>query len=139
MSNLSEFRKDFDILNSGDHGCDLPSRQTVRKRSQGSPQSGGKQFRAENDMSGQFRRERAHDRFDFRQFRQNDYGYISLPVSCMLADGNRLWYGTEGDGLFCYDMQKKTMQNYTIEKGLADNGVVSFEQDKEGRYNNISP
>ena len=48
----------------------------------------------------------------FRQCRQHDYGYISLPVSYMLADGAKLWYGTEGDGVFCYEEGKGITAHY---------------------------
>ena len=42
-----------------------------------------------------------------------------------------LWIGTN-DGLYSYDLQKKELQHYTTEKGLADNGIASIEQDGQG-------
>ena len=43
----------------------------------------------------------------------------------------QLWIGTN-DGLYSYDLKKKQLQHYTTEKGLADNGIASIEQDKHG-------
>ena len=43
----------------------------------------------------------------------------------------QLWIGTN-DGLYSYDLKRKKLQHYTTEKGLADNGIASIEQDKHG-------
>ena len=43
-----------------------------------------------------------------------------------------LWIGTN-DGLWSYDLKQKQLQRYTMDKGLADNGIASIEQDLEGR------
>jgi ligand-binding sensor domain-containing protein len=45
---------------------------------------------------------------------------------------NCLWIGTN-DGLYCFDLLNKKLQQYTTERGLSDNGIASIEQDKKGR------
>ena len=42
-----------------------------------------------------------------------------------------LWIGTN-DGLLLYDLKSKKLERFTTEKGLADNGIASIEQDKQG-------
>ena len=44
----------------------------------------------------------------------------------------KLWIGSN-NGLLCYDLKGKQLQLYTTDKGLADNGVASIEQDKQGK------
>ena len=42
-----------------------------------------------------------------------------------------LWIGTN-DGLYRYHLKTKDLQHYTTEKGLADNGIATIEQDGQG-------
>ena len=52
---------------------------------------------------------------NFLTVRQNEYGYINLPVSCILADGEKVWYGTEGNGLFCWEKGKGITAHYSTD------------------------
>lgn len=44
---------------------------------------------------------------------------------------NKLWIGTN-NGLYCYDLAAKKMEELSTEKGLSDNGIASIQQDREG-------
>ncbi len=44
----------------------------------------------------------------------------------------QIWIGTN-DGLYRYNPKDKSFQLLTMDKGLADNGISSIEQDKQGR------
>ncbi len=70
----------------------------------------------------------------FRKTKQVDYGFLSLPISCMLADGENLWYGTEGDGLFCYNSGSGIVAHYSSKNwsgaGKAGNATLSSDNIK---------
>ncbi|HYF02390.1 MAG TPA: two-component regulator propeller domain-containing protein [Patescibacteria group bacterium] len=52
-------------------------------------------------------------------------------VHCGLQDkSGRLWFGTTGDGVYCYD--GKSFKNFTQKDGLSDNNVWSIVEDKSG-------
>ncbi|MBR1565007.1 MAG: helix-turn-helix domain-containing protein [Paludibacteraceae bacterium] len=44
--------------------------------------------------------------------RQSNYNYLSQPISTILPIENKIWYGTEGDGLFCYEHGKGITAHY---------------------------
>ncbi len=58
---------------------------------------------------------------------------LNYGTPCRIARefAGQLWIGTN-DGLFQYDLHSRQLQQYTMEKGLADNGIASIEQDKKG-------
>ena len=45
--------------------------------------------------------------------------------------GGKLRIGTN-DGLFCYDLKTRQMERHDIETGIANNGIASILEDKEG-------
>ena len=63
-------------------------------------------------------------------FGQNCLNY-GTPTRVAKEFDGLLWIGTN-DGLYSYDLKKKELQHYTTEKGLADNGIASIEQDDKG-------
>lgn len=66
-----------------------------------------------------------------KAFGTNSPNY-GVPVRIAKEFGGRLWYGTN-EGLFCYDLMKKTTKHYTMAEGLCDNGVSALEQDRQGK------
>ncbi len=64
-------------------------------------------------------------------FGKNCLNY-GTPVRIAREYSNCLWIGTN-DGLYCFDLLNKKLQQYTTERGLSDNGIASIEQDKKGR------
>ena len=61
---------------------------------------------------------------------QNTPNY-GIPVRIAREYGGKLRIGTN-DGLFCYDLKNHTLDRHGIESGLADNGISSIEEDKQG-------
>ena len=61
---------------------------------------------------------------------QNTPNY-GVPVRIAREFGGKLRIGTN-DGLFCYDLKSHKMERHGIESGLADNGISSIEEDKQG-------
>lgn len=59
---------------------------------------------------------------------------ISYPVRCLLDDGydGKVWIGTTGDGLICYDRKNSRAKRYTTDEGLSANTVYSVVRDKSG-------
>lgn len=53
------------------------------------------------------------------------------PVRIAKEYDGRVWMGTN-DGLYSYDLKQADLQHYTMEKGLADNGIASIERDRQG-------
>ena len=45
--------------------------------------------------------------------------------------GGKVWIGTN-EGLFSYNLSNKEYRHLDMEKGLADNGIASIQQDQEG-------
>ncbi|MEO7310874.1 MAG: two-component regulator propeller domain-containing protein [Chitinophagaceae bacterium] len=45
---------------------------------------------------------------------------------------NRLWIGTEGNGIFCYDETRQTLQHYTVASGLTANQCYALCMDDDG-------
>ncbi|MBR5060541.1 MAG: helix-turn-helix domain-containing protein [Prevotella sp.] len=64
-------------------------------------------------------------------FGKNCLNY-GTPVRIAREYSGQLWIGSN-DGLYAYDLQNKELKLYTTEKGLADNGIASIEQDKQGK------
>ena len=54
------------------------------------------------------------------------------PTRIVKEINGTVWVGTN-DGLYKYDKKSKNLDLYSMEKGLADNGVASIECDKAGR------
>ncbi len=44
---------------------------------------------------------------------------------------NKLWIGTYGGGLFCYNKQKNEFKNYNTENGLSSNNIYTIFQDQK--------
>ena len=61
---------------------------------------------------------------------QNCINY-GTPTRVAREFGGILYVGTN-DGLLCYDLKTHKKHNYSIESGLADNGISSIEQDNQG-------
>ena len=55
----------------------------------------------------------------------------STPVRIAREFGGKIRIGTN-DGLFSYDLKQHKMNHHGMESGLADNGISSIEQDKQG-------
>ncbi|MBK6997090.1 MAG: hypothetical protein IPH31_20045 [Lewinellaceae bacterium] len=54
-------------------------------------------------------------------------------VSCGLQDKTGLlWFGTSGEGLYCYDPAKGGFVNYLEKDGLCNNNILSMLEDKTG-------
>lgn len=64
-------------------------------------------------------------------FGKNCLNY-GTPVRIAREYSGSLWIGTN-DGLYRFDLSNRKLQQYTTERGLADNGIASIEQDKKGR------
>ena len=63
-------------------------------------------------------------------FGQNCLNY-GTAVRIAREFGDQLYIGTN-DGLLCYNKKTKKIKRMAIETGLADNGIASIEQDKNG-------
>ena len=61
---------------------------------------------------------------------QNCINY-GTPTRVAREFGGLLYVGTN-DGLLCYDLKTHKKRLYSIESGLADNGISSIEQDNQG-------
>ncbi|HWB59648.1 MAG TPA: hypothetical protein VG733_09150, partial [Chthoniobacteraceae bacterium] len=62
--------------------------------------------------------------------RESQGGY----VTCVVADlQNNIWAGTEGKGLWRYDVNKKTWSHVTVDDGLGDDNIYALAVDKLGR------
>ena len=64
-------------------------------------------------------------------FGKNCLNYGS-PTRIAKEYSGRVWIGTNDD-LLCFDLLKKELKTYALEKGIADNGIGTIEQDKEGK------
>ena len=65
------------------------------------------------------------------QFKGVDYNYF---VNAMSFDGNgKLWIGTDGGGIYSYDLRRGTVSNMSTANGLPSNVVSSLVYD--GRHN----
>ncbi|WP_215224920.1 hybrid sensor histidine kinase/response regulator transcription factor [Echinicola shivajiensis] len=47
-------------------------------------------------------------------------------------ENGKLWVGTQGEGLFCYDFETKKSQHFGIESGLPNNIIYGIVPDDEG-------
>lgn len=52
---------------------------------------------------------------------------------CLYLNENKLWIGTDGGGVFVYDLQEKTSQRITAKDGLPSNCISSINKDVFGR------
>ncbi len=60
-------------------------------------------------------------------------GLLSNRISCLLLDGaNRLWYGTEGNGVGVIINNKVTAYRFGIKSGLPSNAIRSLAADNNG-------
>jgi len=66
-----------------------------------------------------------------KTFGQNCLLY-GTPIRIVKEYGGRLWIGSN-NGLISYDLLSHHMQQYGTDKGLADNGIASIEEDLNGR------
>ena len=55
----------------------------------------------------------------------------STPIRIAREYNGKLWMGSTS-GLYSYDLKTREMKHYTINEGLADNGIASIEQDADG-------
>ncbi len=73
---------------------------------------------------------------DSKSFESVKLGADHFSINDMFIDGPRLWIGTEGNGLFCFDASKNSVQHYTSvpgqEKSLPDNDVRCVDKDAKG-------
>lgn len=46
---------------------------------------------------------------------------------------SQLWFGTEGQGAFCYDLSTRQWKQYTQANGLSSNSVCGIQYDTQGR------
>ncbi len=54
-------------------------------------------------------------------------------ILCIAEDPqHRLWLGTESKGIYCYNAQKQTLENYSISNGASDNQCPALCADKDG-------
>lgn len=51
---------------------------------------------------------------------------------CITTDAKSVWYGVVREGLFCYDIEKNQMRQYTRLDGLPSNQILSLEFDDKG-------
>jgi signal transduction histidine kinase/ligand-binding sensor domain-containing protein/DNA-binding response OmpR family regulator len=62
--------------------------------------------------------------------------FLHTSCNCMFLEKNKLWVGTEGSGLFCFDLTINTMTKYVHEpgnaKGLINDNVRSIASDQPG-------
>lgn len=72
-----------------------------------------------------------------RHFTQDDFppdtdqNYFVL--SLLFADKARVWVGTDGGGLYLYDMHTRRVKNITTAHGLPSNTVCALGRDHKGR------
>lgn len=60
-------------------------------------------------------------------------GTNGLTVNCIFEDAAKnIWLGTANNGLFCFDIQGKRLNNYTTKDGLSQNNVLGILQDRRG-------
>ncbi len=56
--------------------------------------------------------------------------FENLFTNCLFVDeDNKLWIGTKGQGLFCYNPQDKSIVNFNIQSGLPSDDVCKILQD----------
>jgi signal transduction histidine kinase/DNA-binding response OmpR family regulator/ligand-binding sensor domain-containing protein len=48
-----------------------------------------------------------------------------------IEENNQIWFGCEGEGLFCWDYDKRKAKRYTTNEGLPSDFVVSLLYDKD--------
>lgn len=53
------------------------------------------------------------------------------PIRVVKEYDNKLWIGTN-NGLYSYNLANKELRHMNMEKGLADNGIASIQQGKQG-------
>ena len=58
---------------------------------------------------------------------------VNRYVASMLVDHGELWIGTDGGGVYVYDLAKKTTTQLTTEQGLPSNCVSSLISGADGR------
>ena len=63
-------------------------------------------------------------------FKTNCPNY-GTPTRIAREFGGKLRIGTN-DGMYCFDLKTYKMEHHSIESGLADNGISSIEEDKQG-------
>jgi len=65
----------------------------------------------------------------FHTIRFSDFGYLQSPVSAFMIQGDKMWFGTEGNGLFKYEADKGITAHYAQKDGknsLCANNVKSM-------------
>ena len=63
-------------------------------------------------------------------FGANTINY-GTPIRVIKEYDNKLWIGTN-NGLYSYNLVNKELRHMNMEKGLADNGIASIQQGKQG-------
>lgn len=62
----------------------------------------------------------------FEQIRMSEYNKPMLPVSALLEYKGKLYIGTEGDGLYCYEQGRGITAHYSTKNGLRANNIKSL-------------
>ena len=62
----------------------------------------------------------------FRSWTPNNSGLSHVPVSAFAEDGETLWIGTEGGGLFCMNWSTRRIEPFTDPGGTTFNNVKSL-------------
>lgn len=67
-------------------------------------------------------------------YHPQDKDDVCKAVTCLyLSNGRELWIGTDGGGIYIYDLLKKTCIQLTTEDGLPSNCISSITKDNKGR------
>lgn len=73
---------------------------------------------------------------NFKQL-QGDESLHAFPfINSLCADPNHkqvIWIGTEGDGIYRYDIKQNTLKHYSVANGLSSNNVCGIQADRLGR------
>jgi PAS domain S-box-containing protein len=60
--------------------------------------------------------------------------YNKIPIGCLIYDHNGvMWFGTSGEGVIKYNPKIGKISRFTMNHGLADNYIYSFDLDKSNQ------
>lgn len=60
-------------------------------------------------------------------------GTNGVTVNCIFEDAAKnIWLGTANNGLVCFDINGKKLNNYTVKDGLSQDNVLGILQDRQG-------
>ena len=67
-------------------------------------------------------------------YRTQDKDDVNKAVTCLfLNNGRELWIGTDGGGIYVYDLKTKACRQLTTDDGLPSNSISSISIDQKGR------